>query len=282
MKTTTQAAADLLLSGASVHFDEVMTLTLRGGGVYRWAAGDREVAFGEATWALGPVVERDGITVGLGIEVSTTEVTLFDDGATSVLGVPVLQAARQGVLDGAMVLLQKALSPDHLSQPVGLVHLAEGRVGAVEVTGISAKLTVRSVIEVLDTQVPVDVYQPGCLNTVYSARCGVNKATHALNLSAQAGSTRALIKCGVGAGDQYRLGEIQFNSGANSGLRRTVKVQSSGELQLSYPLPVAPTAGDSFTVFKGCDRTTSTCANRFGNLPRFRGQPYVPQPETAV
>jgi hypothetical protein len=35
-------------------------------------------------------------------------------------------------------------------------------------------------------------------------------------------------------------------------------------------------------VYKGCDKTTATCAGRFNNLANFRGYPFVPPPELAM
>ena len=48
-----------------------------------------------------------------------------------------------------------------------------------------------------------------------------------------------------------------------------------------YPLPFAPSPGDAFTVYAGCDHTQGTCQGRFNNLANFRGFPYVPPPELA-
>jgi hypothetical protein len=33
-------------------------------------------------------------------------------------------------------------------------------------------------------------------------------------------------------------------------------------------------------VYPGCDKQQATCRGKFANLARFRGQPYVPAPET--
>ena len=46
-------------------------------------------------------------------------------------------------------------------------------------------------------------------------------------------------------------------------------------------LPAAPSAGDTFTCYPGCDRALLTCTNKFGNQVNFRGYPYIPSPESA-
>ena len=48
-----------------------------------------------------------------------------------------------------------------------------------------------------------------------------------------------------------------------------------------YPLPFAPSAGDAFTVYAGCDHTQATCQGRFNNVAENRGFPYVPPPQMA-
>ena len=53
-------------------------------------------------------------------------------------------------------------------------------------------------------------------------------------------------------------------------------------LTLLYPLQSVPAAGDSFTVYFGCDHTPGTCQSKFNNLANFRGFPYVPPPQMAI
>jgi uncharacterized phage protein (TIGR02218 family) len=84
------------------------------------------------------------------------------------------------------------------------------------------------------------------------------------------------------AGD-YAQGRIVFTSGANAGIARAVKSNdAAGNFNLISPLPAMPAPGDAFTAYKGCDLTMGTCSGRFNNLGRFKGTPFVPQPETAL
>jgi uncharacterized phage protein (TIGR02218 family) len=48
------------------------------------------------------------------------------------------------------------------------------------------------------------------------------------------------------------------------------------------PLQSPPAAGDTFTVYFGCDHTPGTCRSKFNNLANFRGFPYVPPPQMAI
>jgi uncharacterized phage protein (TIGR02218 family) len=48
------------------------------------------------------------------------------------------------------------------------------------------------------------------------------------------------------------------------------------------PLPAAVVSGDAFEIYPGCDKTKATCENKFANLIRFRGYPFIPAPETVT
>lgn len=260
---------------------ELLTLTLHDSTVFRWACSDVPIQFGGMTWSVGPIVERGDVAISVGLNVDTCDVTLYCDESITVGGVPLLRAAHRGVLDGAWLKIEKGFTDAPQNPIAGLVHIFEGRIGGVSINSASVAFEVRSFTEVLDTMVPLDVYQATCLNDLYGPKCGVPKASNGLTLSVQAGSTSKIIKCGVPGGGAYELGELVFNSGENTGVRRAVKVHNSGELQLSFPLLKAPAVGDTFTVYKGCDKRKATCEGRFANTA-FRGYPHVPAPETAV
>jgi uncharacterized phage protein (TIGR02218 family) len=75
---------------------------------------------------------------------------------------------------------------------------------------------------------------------------------------------------------------VTFESGANVGVSRTVRQSTTSGLYLARPLDYVPTAGDSFVVYKGCDKSMTTCQSRFNNLANFRGFPFVPPPELSM
>ncbi len=75
----------------------------------------------------------------------------------------------------------------------------------------------------------------------------------------------------------YDNGLVTFTSGANSNLSREVKFFiAGGQVQLVLPFPHMIELGDHYTISQGCDKTLSTCVERFGNAINFRGEPHVP------
>lgn len=282
MKTTTPACATLLQTARQIFMVELLTLTMPDGATIRWSCGDVAIPYAGNTWVPGPAIERESVKLSTGIEVTSCMVRLHADASVTVSGVPLLQAARRGLLGGASLKVEKGFTDDPVNPIAGTVHLFEGRIGEVEVNSTSVHCEVKSFTEVLDTMIPRNVYQASCLHTLYGAGCGVAKAANGINLQVQAGGTSSTLKCAVTGAGVYDLGELVFTSGVNQGVRRAVKQHTAGQLVLSFPLPDAPGVGDAFTVYKGCDKTLATCKAKFANGARFKGFPFVPAPETAV
>ena len=146
----------------------------------------------------------------------------------------------------------------------------------------SVKFTAKSFLELLNIQMPKNLYQPPCNHTLYDAGCGLSKAAFTVTGTTNAGATKSAIPNGLTQADGYfALGSLTYTSGVNSGISRTVKDYTTGNVSLAYPLPNAPAAGDTFTIYPGCDLMQATCTNKFGNVVNFKGFPFVPLPITS-
>ena len=90
------------------------------------------------------------------------------------------------------------------------------------------------------------------------------------------------------AGQNYfAYGTLAMETGACAGETRPIAFNSGptiygNRIQLQIPLSVPPSVGDVFVAYAGCDKTLGTCQNKFNNLGRFAGYPFIPAPETAV
>ena len=220
-----------------------------------------------------------------GLEVDQQKITISAKQTDTLSGgQPFLQAIGQGVLDGAEIQRERVFlnswSPTDTANPVGSVILFKGRVGTIDSVGrTSAEITVNSDLVLLDIKMPRRIYSPACQHVLYDSGCGLVKSAFGTNGTVGAGSTQTNIFWS-GASSNYDQGTITFSSGVNNGISATVKGHITGSyLILAYPLYTAPTAGDSFTAYWGCDHTQSTCHNKFNNLPNFLGFPFVP-PQT--
>jgi uncharacterized phage protein (TIGR02218 family) len=282
MKNASAPLKTLLATGRFEKAD-VYTVTLKGGIIVRWTDADRQITYGNP-FLLGPIIKRGTISDKMGLETSTLDLTLSARDDTVVNSVPLIQFIKGRGLDGANIKLERVFMPTWEDPVTGGVIRFAGRVTSVgEIAGVSAKLTVSSWAHLLNVNYPPNVYQAGCMHTVYDAGCGLAEATFQTSFTCTTGSTTSLVKATAGgSGTVFDQGRIKFTSGANNGLSRTIKSQASGNFDIIPPLPVAPAAGDTFLASQGCDLTTGTCTTRFNNLLRFKGTPYVPVPETAI
>lgn len=288
-ETSGGALVALLNSGQPLNKADLYTLTLPTGVVLRWSGSDSPLAGNGQIWNLGPGIMRNGVGWKVGAEVDQLSLTLYTDASRPVAigGVPLLAYIRAGGLRGARLQLDRAFWGVGATAPVGALLWFSGRIADVSrLDRHQAQLSVVSDLEALTTMVPRAVYQAPCLNTLFDAKCGLSRAALAASGAATSATDAALRQFSTNlaqAAGYFDLGTITFSSGANNGLSRTIRTHSAGgSITLLAPLPAPVAIGDTFSVVPGCDGLQSTCSGKFGNLVRFRGQPYIPQPETVT
>ena len=169
-------------------------------------------------------------------------------------------------------------------RPVGAVNIFSGRVSDVSGSRSSVKVDVKSDIELLNVSSPRNIYQAGCMRTLYDEGCKVNREKFTVNGRVTANSTTGTeLTCNLTqANGWFNQGVIKFTSGLNAGLTRTVKEHKDGTLSFALRLPFPPQAGDVFKVYPGCNKRQDTCKNKFNNVVHFRGFPYIPSADTVV
>jgi hypothetical protein len=80
----------------------------------------------------------------------------------------------------------------------------------------------------------------------------------------------------------FAFGYVLWLTGANAGAKSTVKTFAPGVVTLGLPTANAMAVGDTYTIYAGCDKQMGTCLDRWNNLVHFRGEPYVPGPDTLL
>ncbi len=288
MKSHTPELIALLNSSTQFLMADLYTITLASGTVLHYTGADIDITHAGNTFsARGPLIRRGQVRTVLGLEVDTLDITIMASATNDdhlLDGQPFIPAALKGALDGASVLLQRAFLTDWASPPVGAVVLFSGR--ASDMSGKRTELNgdIKSDLELLNTKLPRNLYQASCLHTLYDTGCTANKAALTVSGSVTGNNgTGQWMQSGLStAAGWFDQGVITFTTGFNAGQRRTVKAYASGQFWFALPLPHVPTVGDAFTVYPGCDKTQVTCQGKFNNLPRFRGFPYIPIPETTT
>jgi uncharacterized phage protein (TIGR02218 family) len=286
MKNASPALIALLAANNQLYMADLITITplqgspvlMTGADVSLTNAASACPADDGLTYAAGGIqFTRSKIKTLVGVQVDELEITFYGNGTTLVNGVPFLQAAVGNYLDGAQVKVLRAFMST-FGTVVGAIVQFVGIVSQVDAGRTQAVVKVSSNLQLLNIQMPKNVWQPGCINNLYQAPCNLSRTTFAEigTLQAAAGSSALLLNsASVKPAGYYNLGYVTFTSGANSGVSRTVKNFSGGTFTLMNPLPNIPASGDAFNAYVGCDRQLSTCT-AYGNAANFRGMPFVP------
>jgi uncharacterized phage protein (TIGR02218 family) len=137
----------------------------------------------------------------------------------------------------------------------------------------------------LNVKVPTRIIQSNCPWGFADANCGIDPATKTIDFTATTGSTAWVLVPAtpfVAAAGYYTQGVVKCLTGNNVGLSQCVKLHAGGTLTGMYPWIFVPQIGDTFSVIAGCDKSVTTCTQKFNNLIHFGGMPFVPPPVNAL
>jgi len=262
---------------------DLVTITTLSGVVLHQTLGDADLSIDGVYYDSNLKMSREQTRLVAGVEVDTLSVTIYPEPGNMIGGIALSQAVRAGILDGAEFVLERAFFiPDWRTFLFKVIRFS-GKVADIEdFTRSEIPMTINSDLQILNVQMPRDVYQPGCRRVLYGPGCDLVKADHATTATITAGTTSSVLQTMLGGPTRtFTLGTVTMTSGENVGISRTVKYYTTGVFTLIIPLPKTPEIGDTFTAYAGCDRSQATCEDVFGNLAKFSGEPYVPAAETA-
>ena len=300
MKAASQALIDYLADNDQHLYADLYQFTLQDGSSSYYSSIDLSLVVNGQTYRADQV-RIDGMTykVAVGLDTDQQQIKLSYNPVDLIDGVPWSVALRTRIFDGCYVRRSRAFYTAFNLPPVGVVPLFAGRIStATSVGRKEAQVSVRSLPLLLDTLMPRNTYQTGCIHGLFDVGCGLIKANYQMAWSVASGPTNATIPMPSDlpplpvalAGNTEGLGifvqgTMLFTSGVNEGIYRTIKGISETaphSLDLVYPLETPPAVGDTFNIWPGCDKTSATCAARFDNLGRFRGFPFTPSAELVL
>ena len=120
-----------------------------------------------------------------------------------------------------------------------------------------------------------------CPYDVYSAGCGVDHANYVTQMliGALSGTTFTSAQATTKPDNYFAGGYVKWIN-PNTGLAeyRAIKssVQATGAITLVSIIPNI-SIGSLIDVYPGCDHLLNTCENKFDNVIRFGGTPYIPK-----
>jgi len=150
-----------------------------------------------------------------------------------------------------------------------------------ELRGLAARLD-QAAGRIFQRACPWELGDPHCtVDLTATGRYGAGTVTQVISAFDFTASGLDGLATGV-----LSRGRLVWTSGANAGLAVEVKSHSAGSgmsrLSLFLPMPDPMSAGDTFTVTAGCDKTYPTCRDRFANVVNFGGFPHMPGNDFAL
>lgn len=243
-------------------------LTRRDGAVLAFTDCDTDLTVDGVTYEASAALTPSEAVSSLGMAVDEQEV----QGGVSSDAISEADLAA-GVYDGATVeVIEIDWSTSTRHATVGAYYL--GQVSRTESAfaaelrseaGILAQKRGRYVMGVCDAELG-------------DARCGVNTAALAAAgaITHKTGDADFLVS-GLPDGSEmtYTAGTLIWTSGANLGQSQEVRAHRGHSVSLWRPPLFEVATGDTFDILPGCDKSFTTCQNRYSNGPNFRGFPAV-------
>ena len=301
MRNLSDALKALLATGLFIATD-IYTITLIDATVLTFTSLDIDIIISGITYkSRSDLFTRSKIAWKLGTQVDSMDLTIMPNPTDLVKDLNMVAAFRMGYFDGATVQLDRVFMPTN----AGSIWLATGnsalnvstdyvirnyflgRFGDVEIGGTSINAPVNSMIELLAIQMPRNLYQPGCLHTLYDAACGVSRASYTSTFAAGSGGTLTAVPVpSTGQADDYYTYGVMAITSASRGVtvRRQIAAWLINTVIPVFPLPWLPIEGDVVLLTAGCDKTMVSCHDKFGHTDYgpYEGFPYIPAPETTI
>ena len=207
----------------------------------------------------------------------------------------ILKGALLGLFDAAVVTVYTAYMPAGNFGNVsnGIETKFYGTITKLtDVNRTQAVFECADPLYLLNMKIPIRLFKAGCPWSFADNNCTLSAANYTVAFTAASGSTQSLlipVSAFTQAAGYFTQGVATCTAGANAGLSQTVKLHASGNLTLLAPWLLPVTAGDTFSVLKGCAKTQTACAATktaagvtTNNLLNYGGTDYVPVPTNAL
>lgn len=292
MRAATASCLELLGSRLPYWKADLFTITLVGGTVYNWTDFDQPLTYSGTTWLSQvdrttltptPLLSRSKLEVKNTVEVPSLEVKMLALDTAFVGGLNVKTQLHNGYFDGAQITLQRIFMPTPGDTSLVPILIFGGRMSNSSINESGAILTFKGANILFNQYLPRNLYQASCLHNYCDAGCTLLESANTLTAQVVGvGPTARMIPWSGAPANQttYTLGKLTMTSGAAIGQVRTVKFVGGGVISLSYPLYNVPSAGDTFSILNGCDKTYNSGSGQsctdHANTQHYRGFPFVP------
>lgn len=281
MKEVGQILSNHLSTSQSFLSCDLYELKLKSGISYYWADTDADVNYGGHTYkGDGPIITREKIATNSTVSVDKLSVTITASQSDQIGGVPVLEVAHNGGLDGATLDLRRAFFDD-AGKVIECIDLFHGICEVTQGGGFILKISAKSVVQKLNIEYPNRRYYPQCPYSIYSKECGVDIKVYRKKAKVTAVTGTNTVQIDIQFEDgYYTAGGMEWISGPLAGQATQIMDSKNSTIIYMSATNTSPRIGDVAYIYPGCDKTPTTCKNKFNNFSRNRATPYVPLKET--
>lgn len=281
MKEVGQILSNHLSTSQSFLSCDLYELKLKSGISYYWADTDADVNYGGHTYkGDGPIITREKIATNSTVSVDKLSVTITASQNDQIGGVPVLEVAHNGGLDGATLDLRRAFFDD-AGKVIECIDLFHGICEVTQGGGFILKISAKSVVQKLNIEYPNRRYYPQCPYSIYSKECGVDIKVYRKKAKVTAVTGTNTVQIDIPFEDgYYTAGGMEWISGPLAGQATQIMDSKNSTIIYMSATNTSPRIGDVAYIYPGCDKTPTTCKNKFNNFSRNRATPYVPLKET--
>lgn len=270
------------LEGETTTFAVFWKIEKRDGTVLGFSSHVEDIEIDGVTYLKNTGIFPSNVQVRVGKAVDNLQVL-------GLISSPTLSEAEllRGDFDDARVLLFLQSYEDTSLDPIILLR---GGIGEVKVGKTSFEAEVHSLIR-RAMQTIGKACSASCRSVLGDSDCQVNLTPFTFSGSVSAVDSASKIKTTSSALTSkpefyFAWGRLTFTSGPNSGRTYEVRAHTFGTSPMSITLseiPAStPTVGDTFDIVAGCDLTLDTCRDKFDNVLRFAGEPYVPGADAVI
>ena len=281
MKEVGQILSNHLSTSQSFLSCDLFELKLKSGISYYWADTDVDVNDGGHTYkGDGPIITRGKIATNSTVSVDKLSVTITASQNDQIGGVPVLEVAHNGGLDGATLDLRRAFFDD-AGKVIECIDLFHGICEVSQGGGFILKISAKSVVQKLNIEYPNRRYYPQCPYSIYSKECDVDIKAYRKKAKVTAVTGTNTVQIDIPFEDgYYTAGGMEWISGPLAGQATQIMDSKNSTIIYMSATNTSPRVGDVAYIYPGCDKTPTTCKNKFNNFSRNRATPYVPLKET--
>lgn len=266
---TLSSALQTHLSRELATLATLIKITRTDGHVLGFTSCDKDVVVAGVTYKADGAFQASAIQNRAALSTDNQEMIGMIDGA-------IISEAdlRAGLYDHARVDVYVCNWAD-LTQ--GVMQLRRGWLGHIRLMGGKYQAELRGLHDLLQRPFG-DVYAPECRYAFGDTSCGINLAAQTAtgSVTSMTDASRFTDSARSEADGVFAYGLLTWQTGANAGLAMEVKQFAGKQFTLWLAMPNAIAVGDSYSVYKGCDKRFATCQSVFNNAVNFGGFPYLP------